>query len=216
MTATRDPRGDDHRRRAAGADRRRPRPGRTSSPWSGFGPSPIAPSRRARVSRRCGPQLGGPLPEAGEDPVAVIEALAAGAEPGLIAQAGPRFFGFVIGGSLPAALAADWLTSRLGPERRAVRHRRRRPPWPRRSPAAGWWSCSGCPRARSVGFTTGRDDGELHGARRGASRRPRARGLGRRGATGSSARRRSRGRRRRGARHDPRGAPDARARPRAR
>ena len=55
--------------------------------------------------------LGGPLPERGEDPAAVIEALAAGAEPGLVATAGPRHFGFVIGGALPAALAADWLVS---------------------------------------------------------------------------------------------------------
>jgi glutamate/tyrosine decarboxylase-like PLP-dependent enzyme len=55
--------------------------------------------------------LGGPLPEHGEDPVAVIDALAAGAEPGLVATAGPRHFGFVIGGALPAALAADWLVS---------------------------------------------------------------------------------------------------------
>jgi glutamate/tyrosine decarboxylase-like PLP-dependent enzyme len=55
--------------------------------------------------------LGGPLPAEGEDPLAVLENLAAGAEPGLIASAGPRYFGFVIGGSLPAALAADWLVS---------------------------------------------------------------------------------------------------------
>ena len=55
--------------------------------------------------------LGGPLPEAGEDPVAVVERLAATADPGLSGTAGPRFFGFVIGGSLPAALGADVLTS---------------------------------------------------------------------------------------------------------
>jgi len=55
--------------------------------------------------------LRGPLPERGEEPDAVVDALAAAAEPGLVASAGPRYFGFVTGGALPAALAADWLTS---------------------------------------------------------------------------------------------------------
>src|SRR6185437_15843256 len=55
--------------------------------------------------------LDGPLPESGEDPTAVIEALARAAEPGIVASAGPRYFGFVVGGSVPAAVAADWLTS---------------------------------------------------------------------------------------------------------
>ena len=55
--------------------------------------------------------LGGPLPEQGQPAAQVIEELARGADPGLVATAGPRFFGFVIGGSLPAAVAADWLTS---------------------------------------------------------------------------------------------------------
>ncbi len=55
--------------------------------------------------------LGGPLPRDGVDAVRVIEDLARAADGGLMASAGPRYFGFVIGGSLPAALAADWLTS---------------------------------------------------------------------------------------------------------
>ncbi|MDR7418165.1 MAG: aminotransferase class V-fold PLP-dependent enzyme [Armatimonadota bacterium] len=55
--------------------------------------------------------LGGSLPDSGEDPLRVTEALAQAADPGLVATAGPRYFGFVIGGSVPAALAADWLTS---------------------------------------------------------------------------------------------------------
>jgi glutamate/tyrosine decarboxylase-like PLP-dependent enzyme len=55
--------------------------------------------------------FGGPLQEQGSDPGDVIEWLARAAEPGLVASAGPRYFGFVIGGSLPAAVAADWLTS---------------------------------------------------------------------------------------------------------
>jgi glutamate/tyrosine decarboxylase-like PLP-dependent enzyme len=55
--------------------------------------------------------LGGPLPEDGAAPLAVIEELLAGAEPGVVAMPSPRFFGWVIGGVLPAALGADWLTS---------------------------------------------------------------------------------------------------------
>jgi glutamate/tyrosine decarboxylase-like PLP-dependent enzyme len=55
--------------------------------------------------------MDGPLPDHGEDPRVVVDALIAGADPGLVASAGPRYYGFVVGGSLPAALAADWLTS---------------------------------------------------------------------------------------------------------
>jgi glutamate/tyrosine decarboxylase-like PLP-dependent enzyme len=56
-------------------------------------------------------RLGGPLPERGEEPRAVVEWLARAADPGLVASSGPRYFGFVMGGAQPAALAADWLTS---------------------------------------------------------------------------------------------------------
>ncbi|MDP7295299.1 MAG: aminotransferase class V-fold PLP-dependent enzyme [Vicinamibacterales bacterium] len=55
--------------------------------------------------------LGGPLPDTGVEPMTVIDEFARGAEPGLTATSGPRFFGFVIGGSLPAALAAEWLAT---------------------------------------------------------------------------------------------------------
>jgi glutamate/tyrosine decarboxylase-like PLP-dependent enzyme len=55
--------------------------------------------------------LGGPLPEQGSEALEVVEALIAGAEPGVVAMPSGRFFGWVIGGVLPAALAADWLTS---------------------------------------------------------------------------------------------------------
>jgi glutamate/tyrosine decarboxylase-like PLP-dependent enzyme len=56
-------------------------------------------------------RLDGPLPTDGEDALQVIEALTRNAAPGIIASPGPRYFGFVVGGVLPASLAADWLTS---------------------------------------------------------------------------------------------------------
>jgi glutamate/tyrosine decarboxylase-like PLP-dependent enzyme len=52
-----------------------------------------------------------PLPDAPIDAGTVIEDLVRSADPGLFGTAGPRYFGFVIGGDVPAALAADWLTS---------------------------------------------------------------------------------------------------------
>jgi glutamate/tyrosine decarboxylase-like PLP-dependent enzyme len=55
--------------------------------------------------------LGGPLPNEPLPPEQVVEELAAAAGPGVVALGSGRYFGFVIGGALPAALAADWLTS---------------------------------------------------------------------------------------------------------
>jgi len=55
--------------------------------------------------------LGGPLPEQPIDPQTVVTDLVEAAEPGVLATGTGRYFGFVIGGALPAALAADWLTS---------------------------------------------------------------------------------------------------------
>jgi glutamate/tyrosine decarboxylase-like PLP-dependent enzyme len=55
--------------------------------------------------------LGGPLPESGLEPADVVDLLAAAVDSGLVATAGPRYFGFVTGGSLPAAAAADVLTT---------------------------------------------------------------------------------------------------------
>ena len=55
--------------------------------------------------------LGGPLPEHPIDAEQVVAELAAGAEPGVVAMGSGRYFGFVIGGALPAALAADWLAT---------------------------------------------------------------------------------------------------------
>jgi glutamate/tyrosine decarboxylase-like PLP-dependent enzyme len=52
-----------------------------------------------------------PLDDSGRDATKIIDDLVKAVEGGIIDSSGPRFFGWVIGGSLPAALAADWLTS---------------------------------------------------------------------------------------------------------
>lgn len=55
--------------------------------------------------------LGHPLPEEGQDDVEIIDDLVRDTRAGLVGNTGGRFFGWVIGGAIPAALAADWLTS---------------------------------------------------------------------------------------------------------
>ena len=98
--------------------------------------------------------LGGPLPEAPDDPRKVIASLAAAAEPGLVATPSGRFFGFVVGGVTPAALAADWLTAAwdqnaglhvLAPAASVVEE------------VVGGWLAEllGLPARVSVGFVTG-------------------------------------------------------------
>src|SRR5262245_62071732 len=98
--------------------------------------------------------LGGALPVDGEESSAVVDRLARAADPGLMATPGPRYFGFVIGGSHPAALATDWLTSAwdqnaglyaTSPAAAVVEE------------VAGAWLVElfGLPVGTSVGFTTG-------------------------------------------------------------
>jgi glutamate/tyrosine decarboxylase-like PLP-dependent enzyme len=69
---------------------------------------PIPPRRDADAVLA---DVGGALPEGPTDPAKVIDLLADGVEAGLMAMGSGRFFGWVIGGALPAALGADWLTS---------------------------------------------------------------------------------------------------------
>jgi glutamate/tyrosine decarboxylase-like PLP-dependent enzyme len=80
-----------------------------ASAWLGSLPSRAVPPRATADELRAG--FGGPLPDGPADPADVIDLLAAAAEPGLTAMPSGRFFGWVIGGTLPAALGADWLVS---------------------------------------------------------------------------------------------------------
>jgi glutamate/tyrosine decarboxylase-like PLP-dependent enzyme len=98
--------------------------------------------------------LGHPLAEHGEDPRTVIEELARDAEPGLVASAGPRYFGFVIGGALPVAVAADWLTSAWDQNAGGFDVA---PALAVAEEVAGGWvrELLGVPEESSVGFVTG-------------------------------------------------------------
>lgn len=69
---------------------------------------PIAPSADLDELRL---RLAKPFPEVGLEDEAVIDELVRDAEGGIMGSASGRFFGWVIGGTLPVALAADWLTA---------------------------------------------------------------------------------------------------------
>jgi glutamate/tyrosine decarboxylase-like PLP-dependent enzyme len=115
--------------------------------------SPVFPRVTPEQLRRAF-GAGTPLPEHGQESEKVITELARTAELGLVSQTGPRYFGFVIGGSLPVATAADWLTSAwdqnsglyaTSPAASVVEE-----------VAAAWLlELLGLPRNASVGFVTG-------------------------------------------------------------
>jgi len=68
----------------------------------------VAPSAEALAAISV---LDGPLSEAPTDPESVLKLLDETCSPASMAMAGPRFFGFVIGGSLPVTVAANWLAA---------------------------------------------------------------------------------------------------------
>ena len=95
-----------------------------------------------------------PLPDEAVEPAEVVHDLAAGVEPGLVATGSPRYFGFVIGGALPAALAADWLAGAW--DQNAVLYACG-PPAAVVEEIAGRWVLDllGLPASASFGFVTG-------------------------------------------------------------
>src|SRR3954451_6216613 len=101
-----------------------------------------------------------PLQDEPLKPQRVVEELVAAADPGLVAMPSGRYFGFVIGGGLPAALAAEWLTSAWdqnaglyvgGPSASVVEEVVRE------------WVCDllGLPPTASIGFVTGTQMGSV-------------------------------------------------------
>ncbi|WP_327411680.1 pyridoxal phosphate-dependent decarboxylase family protein [Streptomyces sp. NBC_01233] len=98
--------------------------------------------------------LGAELPEGPSAPADVVDLLATACEPGLTAFPSGRFYGFVVGGTEPAALAADWLVSAWDQNcvMRAVS-----PAYTAAEEIAGAWLLGllGLPGDSAVGFTTG-------------------------------------------------------------
>lgn len=99
-------------------------------------------------------RLGRTLQDDGLDPADVVDLLAEACEPGLTAMPSGRFFGFVIGGTHPAALAADWLVSAWDQNSglRQVSHAHSAV-----EELAGSWLLDllGLPASAAVGFVTG-------------------------------------------------------------
>ncbi|HXI45466.1 MAG TPA: aminotransferase class V-fold PLP-dependent enzyme, partial [Candidatus Acidoferrales bacterium] len=102
------------------------------------------------------------------DALTVIEGLARAATPGLVASPGPRYFGFVVGGSQPATVAADWLTSAW--DQMAAMYVSSPASSIIEELAARWvLEVTGLPAGSGVGFTTGATMANLTGLAAGRS-----------------------------------------------
>ncbi|MEO7262268.1 MAG: aminotransferase class V-fold PLP-dependent enzyme [Jatrophihabitantaceae bacterium] len=112
---------------------------------------PIPPRRAADELAKAFDET---IPDGPTDPAAAIDLLADAVDDGLMAMPSGRFFGWVIGGTLPAALAADWLVSAWD------QNASMRGPTPgvvAAEEAAARWLLEllGLPSASAVGFVTG-------------------------------------------------------------
>ena len=97
------------------------------------------PDAVARLS-----ELDVPVPEKPTAPGEVLAQLDQFISPATMAMAGPRFFGFVIGGSLPVTLAANWLAGAWDQNTGLHRSDAGRIAARSRSRCAGCWTCSTC------------------------------------------------------------------------
>lgn len=74
---------------------------------------PTRPVATPVSTEAMGAVFGDPLPVEGVSAAVALDEWLARAEPAIVASAGPRFFGWVIGGVTPGALAGDWMASAL-------------------------------------------------------------------------------------------------------
>lgn len=118
---------------------------------AGLGDRPVAPQVDPEALRD---RLGGDLPTDGAAADEVLAQLVDGAQAGLVATTGPRYFGFVVGGALPAATAADMVA--VGWDQNAFNLALSPASLVVEEVAGGWLKeLLGIPAGASVGFVTG-------------------------------------------------------------